>query len=196
MKRLIDVSIAIFVLVYGLPVYLSVSLIVRIFIGKPIYFQQVRSGKYGKPFKIIKFRTMNNKTDENGNLLPNEMRLSRIGSILRVLSLDELPQFINVLKGDLSIVGPRPLHMEYNNFYNMDQKKRLLVKPGITGLAQINGRNAISWTDKFKYDAWYVDNQNMRLDLYIILKTFKKVIKGSDVNGKSSVQVERFNGKN
>lgn len=139
---------------------------------------------------------MNNKKDEKGELLPNKDRLNHFGKLLRSSSMDELPQLINVLKGELSLIGPRPLHMEYNNYYSNDQKKRLNVKPGITGLAQVNGRNAISWTQKFKYDSWYVDNQNGILDFYILLKTFLKVIKRSDINSKGSLQVERFNGKN
>lgn len=134
-------------------------------------FKQTRPGQYGKPFQIYKFRTMTDAKDENGELLPDEQRMTPVGRFIRNSSIDELPQLINVLKGDISLVGPRPLLMEYLPLYNQEQKKRHNVKPGITGWAQINGRNAISWDAKFKLDVWYVENQSFKLDMYIIYKT-------------------------
>ena len=139
---------------------------------------------------------MTNKTDSNGKLLPNKYRTSKFGNFMRKTSIDELPQLINVLKGDLSIVGPRPLHLEYNEYYNEEQKKRLDVKPGITGWAQINGRNAISWDNKFKLDVWYVKNQSFKVDMYILYKTLGNVISKKDINSVNGKQVERFNGSN
>lgn len=163
-------------------------------IGSPIIFSQSRPGKNGKIFKIIKFRTMLNTKDEVGNLLPDEDRLTEFGTWLRKSSLDELPEFFNVLKGDMSIVGPRPLLIEYLPLYSDTQAKRHNVRPGITGWAQINGRNSISWDEKFDYDVWYVDNMNIWLDLKIIFKTVLKVLDKSGIDDDMGVGQERFKG--
>lgn len=191
-KRLFDAYISILILIFTIPITMITFFLIMFSLGKPILFKQERAGFHGKPFKIIKFRTMSNETDSNGNLLPNERRVSKVGDFIRKTSIDELPQLINVLKGDLSIVGPRPLHLEYNE----EQKKRLDVKPGITGWAQINGRNAISWENKFKLDVWYVKNQSFKVDMYILYKTLGNVISKKDINSVNGKQVERFNGSN
>lgn len=196
MKRIIDIIISFLILIMTFPLLLIFFILTLIFLGKPAFFKQKRAGLNGKPFEILKFRTMIDKKDANGMLLPNKDRSHWFGNLLRTMSVDELPQLFNVLKGDLSLVGPRPLHVEYIQYYNENQKKRLSVKPGITGLAQINGRNNISWTDKFKFDTWYVENQSNILDAYIIYKTFSTVIKQEGINSKENKQVERFNGKN
>ena len=162
--------------------------------GKPILFRQKRPGYKEKIFGIYKFRTMTNEVDEKGILLPDEQRLKGIGKFIRSTSLDELPQLFNVLKGEMSFVGPRPLLIEYLPLYNSDQKRRHDVKPGITGWAQVNGRNAISWEEKFNYDIWYVDNHSFLLDMKIMWMTFLKVIKRSDISSSSSVTMEKFKG--
>ena len=156
-------------------------------------FKQTRPGQYGKPFQIYKFRTMTDAKDENGELLPDEQRMTPVGRFIRNSSIDELPQLINVLKGDISLVGPRPLLMEYLPLYNQEQKKRHNVKPGITGWAQINGRNAISWDAKFKLDVWYVENQSFKLDMYIIYKTIVNTLQ-KDINAPNHVTAEKFKG--
>ncbi|MET3028179.1 sugar transferase [Flavobacterium sp. UW10123] len=163
--------------------------------GKPFFFQ-LRPGKDGKIFKIMKFKTMNDKKDTNGELLPDAERLTKTGKFVRKTSLDELPQLLNVLKGDMSLVGPRPLLPEYLLLYNDFQKQRHNVKPGITGWAQINGRNAISWEDKFNLDVWYVQHLSALLDLKIILRTIRKVVKSEDITAANSVTIDRFNGGN
>ena len=163
--------------------------------GNPFFFQ-IRPGKNEKLFKIIKFKTMNDKADENGLLLPDENRISFLGKMLRKTSLDELPQLINVLKGDMSLVGPRPLLVEYLSLYSDEQKVRHNVKPGITGWAQINGRNLISWKQKFEYDVWYVNNISFTLDVKIFFKTFLKVMKSENIYSGSEISVNRFNGNN
>jgi undecaprenyl phosphate N,N'-diacetylbacillosamine 1-phosphate transferase len=162
--------------------------------GSPILFRQKRPGKDEKIFGIYKFRTMTNDTDENGNLLPDEQRLVGIGKFIRSTSLDELPQLFNVLRGEMSFVGPRPLLIEYLDLYNDKQKRRHDVKPGITGWAQVNGRNAISWEQKFDYDVWYVDNQSFWLDMKILWMTFLKVIRRSDISSNTSATMEKFTG--
>ncbi|KRD07481.1 UDP-galactose phosphate transferase [Flavobacterium sp. Root901] len=162
--------------------------------GKPFFFQN-RPGKSGKIFKIIKFRTMNEKKDSQGELLSDAERITKIGQFVRKTSLDEIPQLLNVLKGDMSIIGPRPLLPEYLPLYNEFQKQRHDVKPGITGWAQVNGRNAISWQDKFTFDVWYVENLSFLLDLKIILKTFKKVIVSEGINAANVATIDRFNGE-
>ena len=162
--------------------------------GRPIFFRQLRPGYKGKTFNIYKFRTMTNKKDKEGNLLTDEERLVGVGKFIRSTSLDELPQLFNILKGEMSFVGPRPLLVEYLPLYNERQKRRHDVKPGITGWAQINGRNAISWEQKFEYDVWYVENQSFWLDMKILLMTFLKVIKRSDVSSASSATMEKFTG--
>lgn len=163
--------------------------------GNPFFFQK-RPGRKGKIFKVIKFKTMTDKKNEKGELLPDSERLTYLGKVIRKTSLDELPQLINVLKGDMSIVGPRPLLPEYLSIYNEEQKKRHNVKPGITGWAQVNGRNAISWIKKLEYDVWYVENMNWFLDLKIILKTIYKVVKSEGVNTENEVTTTKFNGTN
>lgn len=163
--------------------------------GKPFFIQR-RPGKDSRIFKIVKFRTMTDGRDKNGNLLPDAERLTGIGKFVRKTSIDEIPQLLNVLKGDMSIVGPRPLLPEYLTLYNDRQKKRQLVKPGITGWAQVNGRNAISWTQKFEYDVWYVENQSFWLDLRILFRTVKKVLLSEGINTANMATTERFNGTN
>lgn len=177
-----------------LPIYIVVVLLIRIKMGDPILFKQKRPGLNEKIFEIYKFRTMTNEKDEYGELLPDNQRLVGLGKFIRSTSLDELPQLFNVLKGDMSFVGPRPLLIEYLALYNKKQKKRHLVKPGITGWAQVNGRNAISWEEKFDYDVWYVEHQSFALDIKIIWMTFLKVIQRSDISSDTSVSMEKFKG--
>ncbi|WP_173915202.1 sugar transferase [Halobacillus sp. Marseille-Q1614] len=194
MKRLLDIVVSLLaILVFIIPM-LVVSLLVLLTMGTPITFSQKRPGLNGEPFYIKKFRTMTNEKDSNGNLLPNDKRTTKTGNFLRKLSLDELPQLFNVLKGDLSLVGPRPLLMEYLELYSTEQARRHEVKPGITGWAQVNGRNALTWEEKFKYDVWYVDNQSFSLDLKILRKTAIKVMKSDGVNRSNTVTMERFRG--
>lgn len=162
--------------------------------GKPFFFQ-LRPGKNGKIFKIVKFKTMNDKKDNDGKLLPDAERLTKIGAFVRKTSLDEIPQLINVVLGDMSVVGPRPLLTNYMHLYNEFQNRRHEVKPGITGWAQVNGRNAISWDQKFAYDVWYVDNISFTLDVKILLKTIIKVIKSDGINSADAATIEPFDGK-
>lgn len=195
-KRFFDLIIAIATLFFLLPVFFLIT--VFLFFannGKPFFVQQ-RPGKNEKIFKLLKFKTMNDKKDQNGKLLPDEKRLTKIGKFIRKTSLDEIPQLINVIKGDMSLIGPRPLLPEYLDLYNDFQKRRHEVKPGITGWAQVNGRNAISWKKKFEYDIWYVDNLSFLLDLKIILLTLKKVVKSEGISSENSVTAEKFNGFN
>lgn len=196
MKRLIDVIFSILMLCVCSPFIIVTAIIIFVFIGKPIMFTQVRPGIDGIPFKIYKFRTMSNAIDSNGNLLSDEDRLSKVGMIIRKLSLDELPQLLNVLKGDISLVGPRPLLIEYLPLYSEYQNKRHSVKPGITGWAQVNGRNAITWKKKFELDVWYVENQSISLDFKILFMTIKKVIFKENVSSTNHVTMEKFNGNN
>lgn len=171
-----------------------IAILIYFGMGRPVLFKQQRPGLHGKIFSINKFRTMTNAKDEQGNLLPNDQRITKLGQFLRKLSLDELPQLFNVLKGDLSLVGPRPLLVEYLDLYTPEQARRHDVKPGITGWAQVNGRNAITWEEKFKHDVWYVDNQSFWLDLKILLMTALKVIKSDGVNKSENVTMEKFKG--
>lgn len=194
LKKLIDVSVSSSLLIWSFPLIIGTSVIISKKMGNPVLFKQTRPGKDEKPFEILKFRTMTDERDGNGNLLPDEERMTKTGDFIRKTSIDELPQLINVLKGDLSLVGPRPLLMEYLPLYTEEQRKRHLVKPGITGWAQINGRNAISWEDKFKLDVWYVENQSFTLDMYILYKTFYNVIKRKDISASDHVTIERFKG--
>ena len=173
-----------------------VAILIYLWDGRPIIFTQPRPGFKGKIFKIYKFRTMTNEKDEFGNLLPDNKRLKGVGKIIRSLSLDELPQLFNVLKGDMSFIGPRPLLVEYLELYNEEQKKRHDVLPGITGLAQVKGRNAISWRRKFKYDVFYVKHLSFRLDLYILCQTIIKVLKREGINQNQNTTMEKFNGRN
>lgn len=193
-KRILDIILSLIGLIVLSPVFLIVALIVFVKLGRPIFFIQERPGKDGKIFKMIKFRTMLNLTDENGNLLPNEMRHTKVGQFLRSTSLDELPELINVLKGDMSLVGPRPLLVEYLPLYNEYQARRHEVRPGITGLAQVNGRNSITWEEKFEYDVWYVDNFNLLLDFKILFKTIVKVFKREGINFNNSCKNNKFLG--
>ncbi|HGH7173406.1 TPA: sugar transferase [Bacillus wiedmannii] len=194
MKRLFDIVVAVFALLITLPLTIIVCILVRIKFGAPIIFKQQRPGLKGKAFYIYKFRTMTNETDDNGILLPEEKRCTSFGTALRKTSLDEIPQLINVLKGDISLVGPRPLLMEYLPLYSSKQAKRHNVKPGITGWAQINGRNLITWEEKFELDVWYVENHSFLLDLKIIVLTILKVFKTEGINHVGHVTMERFTG--
>jgi lipopolysaccharide/colanic/teichoic acid biosynthesis glycosyltransferase len=193
-KSIFDKTLALILIIIFSPMYLIVSLFILIKMGKPILFRQQRPGLNEKIFGIFKFRTMTNEKDEQGELLPDERRLVGIGKFIRSTSLDELPQLFNVLKGDMSFVGPRPLLIEYLPRYNERQKKRHTVKPGITGWAQVNGRNAISWEQKFEYDVWYVEHQSFWLDMKILWMTFLKVIKRSDISSDTTVTMEKFRG--
>ena len=193
-KLLFDKTLALLLIILFLPICIIVSLLIWLKMGKPILFKQLRPGKDEKIFGIYKFRTMTNEVDENGLLLPDEKRLIGIGKFIRSTSLDELPQLFNVLRGEMSFVGPRPLLVEYLPLYSERQKRRHDVLPGITGWAQVNGRNAISWAQKFEYDVWYVENQSFFLDMKILWMTFLKVIKRSDVSSASSVTMEKFTG--
>lgn len=185
---------AAFLFLVLLPVFLLVaSVLLCINKGTP-FFRQVRPGKNGRLFTLVKFRTMNNKRDGKGDLLPDAERTTSIGNILRKTSLDELPQLLNVLKGDMSLVGPRPLLPEYLSRYNAFQARRHEVLPGITGWAQVNGRNAISWEKKFEYDVWYADNISLRTDFLILWRTLLKVFQRENVNASESVTMEKFTG--
>ncbi len=195
-KRIFDVAISILGLIILLPMLIIIALIIKIKLGKPIFFIQERVGKRNKIFKMIKFRTMKDIKDENGKVLPDEKRHTTIGKTLRALSLDEIPELINVIKGDMSLVGPRPLLKEYLSLYSQEQLRRHQVLPGITGWAQINGRNAISWTEKFKLDIWYVCNWSLLLDLKILFLTIYKVIKKDGINQDDNITMEYFNGSN
>jgi sugar transferase EpsL len=176
------------------PVLLLTAVFVRIRLGKPVFFTQERPGLSGRPFKMYKFRTMTDSRDAEGNLLPDEKRLTGFGRFLRSTSLDELPELLNVLKGDMSLVGPRPLLMQYLNRYSPQQARRHDVKPGITGWAQINGRNAITWEEKFELDVWYVDHQSLWLDIKIIFLTIWKIFKREGINQPGKASMEEFMG--
>lgn len=194
MKRLFDVILAFIGLIILSPILLIVSLLVRVKLGGPVFFTQVRPGLNGKPFKMIKFRTMKNGVDKNGNLLPDAERMTDFGRLLRSTSLDELPELWNVLKGDMSLVGPRPLLMQYLPLYSREQNRRHEVKPGVTGWAQVNGRNSLSWDEKFKLDTWYVDNRSLLLDIKILFLTVKKVIARDGISQVDNVTMEPFMG--
>ncbi len=196
LKRLFDIVASFFGLLLLSPVIAIVAWQIRRKLGSPVLFRQVRPGKDGKPFEMIKFRTMRDAVDANGNPLPDSERMTPFGRFLRSTSLDELPELWNVLKGDMSLVGPRPLAMAYLPLYSAEQARRHEVKPGVTGWAQINGRNSITWNKKFEMDVWYVDNQSLILDIKILLRTVKKVLARSDVQEGGKDQVESFNGKN
>ena len=194
LKRMIDFFAALIGLLLFSPVIIVVSIcLVFANNGTPFFFQ-VRPGKNARLFKIIKFKTMNDKKDKEGKLLPDYLRITKIGSFIRKTSLDEIPQLLNVLKGDMSLIGPRPLLPEYLPLYSAEQSRRHLVKPGITGWAQINGRNAISWEQKFKLDVWYVDHLSFLLDLKILLLTLKKVVVKEGISSTTSVTMEKFTG--
>ncbi|MCD6298364.1 MAG: sugar transferase [Deltaproteobacteria bacterium] len=192
-KRLLDLGLVIPALLVLSPVIVLSALLVRIKLGTPVLFCQERPGLHGKPFILYKFRTMTNERDAQGNLLPDAARLTPFGRFLRSTSLDELPELLNVLKGDMSIVGPRPLLMQYLDRYTPEQARRHDVKPGLTGWAQVNGRNAITWEKKFEYDVWYVDNQSFRLDLKIIALTIWKILKREGITQPGRATAEEFN---
>ncbi|MFT5815530.1 MAG: lipopolysaccharide/colanic/teichoic acid biosynthesis glycosyltransferase [Psychroserpens sp.] len=193
-KRLFDFFASLIALLFLLPVILLVGILVRIKLGSPILFTQERPGFNGKIFKMMKFRTMLDATDKHGNQLLDEQRMTAFGAFLRSASLDELPGLFNVIKGDMSLVGPRPLLVQYLPLYNEKQARRHNVRPGITGWAQVNGRNAISWEDKFAFDVWYVDNQSFWLDFKILLFTVKKVFVREGISADGHVTIEAFKG--
>lgn len=195
MKRVFDILVSIIALLVLFPVFLLIALMVFWQLGIPVFFIQNRPGLHGKPFRIIKFKTMLDVRTKKGELLPDAERLTRFGHILRKTSLDELPELWNVLKGDMSFVGPRPLLMEYLPLYTSEQARRHEVKPGITGWAQINGRNTIDWDEKFRLDVWYVDHQSFWLDLKIILLTVVKVFRSEGINFSGHATMKRFRGR-
>lgn len=195
LKRLFDLFFSTTTLIILLPVITILIILNFIKIGRPIFFIQTRPGLNEKPFNLIKFRTMDNKYDTLGNLLPDESRINNFGMLIRRYSVDELPQLINVIKGEMSLVGPRPLLMEYLVLYNTKQKKRHNVLPGITGWSQINGRNAITWEEKLSLDIWYVENQSIFLDIKIIYITIKKIIRRENINPKNQLTMPKFRGK-
>lgn len=194
MKRFFDLAATLLGLSLISPIILVLAVLIRLKLGSPVLFRQQRPGLHGKPFEMIKFRSMTDARDDAGNLLPDAERLPPFGRFLRSASLDELPELINVLKGDMSLVGPRPLLMEYLPRYSPEQARRHEVRPGITGWAQVNGRNAISWEEKFKLDVWYVDNQSFSLDMKILWLTFFKVFKRDGISQDGQATMEKFRG--
>ncbi|MCO8082527.1 sugar transferase [Acinetobacter lwoffii] len=194
LKRLLDIIIASIALILLSPLYAFVAYKVKKNLGSPVLFRQVRPGLQGKPFEMIKFRTMKDAIDEQGNPLPDSERLTPFGQMLRSTSLDEMPELWNVIKGDMSIVGPRPLLMEYLPLYSPAQAKRHDVRPGMTGHAQVNGRNAIGWEEKFKLDTWYVENQSIWLDFKIMFKTVHKVLAKDDISAEGEATMTKFTG--
>jgi sugar transferase EpsL len=195
LKRLFDLVLASLASVLLLPVLVFVAVAVRVAIGSPILFRQRRPGLGGRPFEVLKFRTMTDAVDADGRLLPDEQRLGRVGAMLRELSLDELPELLNVIRGEMSLVGPRPLLMQYLDRYTPFQARRHEVKPGITGWAQVNGRNATSWDERFALDVWYVDHRSLRLDVKILLITVKKVIAREGITQPGHVTMPEFTGR-
>lgn len=196
MKRLLDFFGALAALLLLCPVLILLAVMVKLRLGSPVMFKQARPGINGDAFNIMKFRTMTDKRDAAGELLPDEQRLAPFGRFLRSTSLDELPELFNVLKGDMSLVGPRPLLMDYLSLYNDRQARRHEVRPGITGWAQINGRNALSWEEKFELDVWYVDNQSLCLDIKILFKTVLQVLKRDGISHGGDATMPRFKGSN
>ena len=194
LKRLLDIIIASIALILLSPLYAFVAYKVKKNLGSPVLFRQVRPGLHGKSFEMIKFRTMKDAFDAQGNPLPDSERLTPFGKMLRSTSLDEMPELWNVIKGDMSIVGPRPLLTEYLPLYNAQQAKRHNVRPGMTGHAQVNGRNAISWEEKFKLDTWYVENQSILLDFKIMFKTVHKVLAKDDISAEGDATMPKFTG--
>jgi lipopolysaccharide/colanic/teichoic acid biosynthesis glycosyltransferase len=193
-KRIMDVVVSVLMLVILAPFLAILSLIIRLFLGSPVLFKQVRPGLAGKPFTLFKFRTMTDRRDEKGDLLPDAERLTPLGQWLRSTSLDELPELFNVIRGDMSLVGPRPLLMEYLPLYSHYQARRHEILPGITGWAQINGRNAISWEEKFDLDIWYVDNRSLMLDLKILYLTAATALRREGINQPGAATAEKFTG--
>ena len=195
-KRIFDLLLALFLIIIFSPILIIVGTLIYFKMGRPILFCQERPGLHEKIFTIYKFRTMSNEKDEKGELLSDEVRLGRLGKFIRSTSIDELPQLFNILKGNMSFVGPRPLLVEYLSFYNDRQRKIHNVLPGITGWAQVNGRNAISWKEKFEFDVWYTENRSFWLDMKILWLTFLKVLQRSDINSSANVTMEKFGDKN
>lgn len=194
MKRLFDILASLFALIVFWPVALIIALQVHRKLGSPVIFKQIRPGKDGKPFEMLKFRTMRDAVDADGNPLPDSERMTSFGSFLRSSSLDELPELWNVLRGDMSLVGPRPLLMEYLPLYSPEQYRRHEVRPGISGWAQVNGRNALSWEEKFKLDVWYIDNRSFWLDIKVIYLTLKKVAIREGISAEGEVTMPKFTG--
>jgi sugar transferase EpsL len=194
-KRLFDMIFSLLAILLLSPILLLIAILVRLFLGSPILFTQQRPGYRGRAFFIYKFRTMNDRRDSSGNLLPDAGRLTPLGHFLRAFSLDELPELFNILRGDMSFVGPRPLLMQYLPLYSAEQARRHEVMPGLTGWAQVHGRNALTWPDKFKYDVWYVDHWSFWLDLRIILMTFWKVFNREGISQEGQATTEYFKGE-
>ena len=194
MKRVFDLVVSMLALICLFPIFIVLYLVIAVKMGRPVFFTQVRPGLNGKTFKMVKFRSMTDARDENGQLLPDEQRLPAFGKLLRATSLDELPELWNVVKGEMSLVGPRPLLVEYLELYTPEQARRHEVRPGVTGWAQVNGRNAISWEQKFELDTWYVQNRTFWLDIKILFLTVYKVIKRDDISQDTHVTMEKFKG--
>ena len=194
LKRCFDFGVALALLVLTLPLLILVALILRCVLGSPVLFRQQRPGLNEKPFTLYKFRTMSEQIDSQGTLMPDAQRLTGLGQLLRRCSLDELPQLFNVLKGDMSLVGPRPLLMEYLPLYSREQARRHSVRPGITGWAQVNGRNAVAWEERFRYDVWYVDNASFTLDLRILWLTLLRVLRSDGINEPGAATMSKFTG--
>lgn len=195
-KRVFDILFALGGLILLSPVFIICAILIRINLGSPIFFKQKRIGKKNKEFEMIKFRSMKDAFDKDGNALPDSQRMTKLGKTLRSLSLDELPEFINILKGDMSLIGPRPLLVQYLPLYNERQIKRHNVTPGLTGWAQVNGRNNLKWSEKFELDVWYVENWSLWIDIKIFFMTFYKVFKREGINQEGQATMEFFNGNN
>lgn len=195
-KRLFDILCALGGIIVLSPIFIICAILIRTNLGSPIFFRQRRIGKDNKEFEMIKFRTMKDAFDKDGNALPDDQRMTKLGKVLRSLSLDELPELINILKGDMSLIGPRPLLIQYLPLYNERQIKRHNVTPGLTGWAQINGRNSLTWTEKFELDVWYVENWSLGLDIKIFFMTFYKVFKREGISQEGQATMEFFNGNN
>jgi lipopolysaccharide/colanic/teichoic acid biosynthesis glycosyltransferase len=196
MKRFLDIVVSASMLLLLGPLILALALLIRVKLGGPVWFRQIRPGLHARPFEMIKFRSMRDAVDAAGNPLPDEQRLTRFGQLLRATSLDELPEFWNVLKGEMSLVGPRPLLMEYLPLYDSVQHRRHKVRPGVTGWAQINGRNALSWEEKFRLDVWYVDHRSFWLDMKILALTLKKVLIREGIRAEGQATMGKFTGAN
>jgi len=194
LKRLFDIVVASLLLILLSPLIIGTAVLVIVLLGRPVIFTQQRPGLAETPFKLFKFRTMHNEFSPSGSLLPDEARITRSGKLLRSMSLDEIPTLLNVIKGDMSLVGPRPLLMDYLPLYSDEQRRRHEVRPGLTGWAQVNGRNLLSWPERFKFDVWYVDHQSFWLDLRILLLTVVKVIRREGITQETHVTMEPFKG--